>query len=170
MYLLNFKVNLQIPIQYWNACVALTQCSLLPPILKFFLDGFHILNVLVSQKTNERFSSFYFFIKQFIPLIILINIGLVALSSANTGPQARNAILVSRRQVGHPKLVNIYFFHCTILKENLMIWFVFAFCSMHKQGNPVLKHIKNIRWIFSDIVPDYILGQSSCALYLRFVF
>lgn len=46
--------------------------------------------------------------------------------------QARNAILVSRRQ----------------------------------QGNPVLKHIKNVRWIYTDIVPDYILGQSSCALYL----
>lgn len=46
--------------------------------------------------------------------------------------QARNAILVNRRQ----------------------------------QGNPVLKHIKNVRWIYTDIVPDYILGQSSCALYL----
>ncbi|KAH7441873.1 hypothetical protein KP509_03G060000 [Ceratopteris richardii] len=46
--------------------------------------------------------------------------------------QARNAILVSRRQ----------------------------------QGNPVLKHVKNVRWVFADIVPDYLLGQSSCALYL----
>lgn len=46
--------------------------------------------------------------------------------------QARNAILVSRRQ----------------------------------QGNPVLKCIKNVRWMHADIVPDYILGQTSCALYL----
>ncbi|KAI5059021.1 hypothetical protein GOP47_0025340 [Adiantum capillus-veneris] len=61
-------------------------------------------------------------------------------SEASTGPridaahtgQARNAILVSRRQ----------------------------------QGNPMLKHIKNVRWIYADIVPDYLLGQNSCALYL----
>ncbi|CAM6115019.1 unnamed protein product [Calypogeia fissa] len=46
--------------------------------------------------------------------------------------QARNAILVSRRQ----------------------------------QGNSVLKHIRNARWMFTDIVPDYILGQNTCALYL----
>ncbi|KAL2644805.1 hypothetical protein R1flu_012392 [Riccia fluitans] len=46
--------------------------------------------------------------------------------------QARNQILVSRRQ----------------------------------QGNPILKHIRNVRWMFMDIVPDYILGQTSCALYL----
>ncbi|MCO5608240.1 hypothetical protein L7F22_062446 [Adiantum nelumboides] len=52
--------------------------------------------------------------------------------NASYGGQARNAILVSRKQ----------------------------------QGNPVLKHIKNVRWIYADIVPDYLLGQSSCALYL----
>ncbi|CAK9195889.1 unnamed protein product [Sphagnum troendelagicum] len=46
--------------------------------------------------------------------------------------QARNAIIVSRRQ----------------------------------QGNPVLKHIRNVRWVFGDIVPDYLLGQTTCALYL----
>ncbi|MCO5577416.1 hypothetical protein L7F22_031248 [Adiantum nelumboides] len=38
--------------------------------------------------------------------------------------------------------------------------------SRKQQGNPVLKHIKNVRWIYADIVPDYLLGQSSCALYL----
>eukprot|EP00250_Pteridium_aquilinum_P016052 c22916_g1_i1 orf=230-1546(+) len=66
--------------------------------------------------------------------------GSAASSAGGLGPktdaaaigQARNAILVSRRQ----------------------------------QGNPVLKHIKNVRWIYADIVPDYIVGQSSCALYL----
>ncbi|KAL3698044.1 hypothetical protein R1sor_012120 [Riccia sorocarpa] len=51
---------------------------------------------------------------------------------ASLSAQARNQILVSRRQ----------------------------------QGNPILKHIRNVRWMFMDIVPDYILGQTSCALYL----
>ena len=39
-------------------------------------------------------------------------------------------------------------------------------CGAQK-GNPVLKHIRNVRWLFGDIVPDYLLGQSACALYLR---
>jgi hypothetical protein len=102
----------------------------------------------------------------------------------NAGAQARNAILVSRRQVGHAKLVHLcffsvyfgstlfpsYMFDCS--KELYFFIGVVLFClhSTHKQGNPVLKHIKNIRWVFSDIVPDYILGQNSCALYLRFLF
>ncbi|KAL1211696.1 DNA excision repair protein ERCC-1 [Cardamine amara subsp. amara] len=38
--------------------------------------------------------------------------------------------------------------------------------SHRQKGNPLLKHIRNVKWIFSDIVPDYVLGQSSCALYL----
>ncbi|XP_024534027.1 DNA excision repair protein ERCC-1 [Selaginella moellendorffii] len=38
--------------------------------------------------------------------------------------------------------------------------------SRRQQGNPVLKFIRNVRWTFDDIVPDYVLGQSSCALYL----
>ncbi|KAK6915551.1 hypothetical protein RJ641_020668 [Dillenia turbinata] len=34
------------------------------------------------------------------------------------------------------------------------------------KGNPLLKHIRNVRWNFADIVCDYLLGQNSCALYL----
>lgn len=30
----------------------------------------------------------------------------------------------------------------------------------------MLKHIRNVRWDFADIVCDYLLGQNSCALYL----
>lgn len=37
-----------------------------------------------------------------------------------------------------------------------------------QKGNPLLKHIRNVRWAFADIVCDYLLGQSSCALYLRY--
>ncbi|KAK3418534.1 hypothetical protein EUGRSUZ_H04470 [Eucalyptus grandis] len=35
-----------------------------------------------------------------------------------------------------------------------------------RQGNPLLKHIRNVRWAFADIVCDYLIGQNSCALYL----
>ncbi|NXO98301.1 ERCC1 protein, partial [Certhia brachydactyla] len=39
--------------------------------------------------------------------------------------------------------------------------------SCLQRGNPVLKFIRNVPWEFGDIVPDYVLGQSSCALFLR---
>ncbi|XP_052194348.1 DNA excision repair protein ERCC-1 [Diospyros lotus] len=38
--------------------------------------------------------------------------------------------------------------------------------SHRQKGNPLLKHIRNVRWAFADIVCDYLLGQSACALYL----
>ncbi|KAH9620461.1 hypothetical protein KSS87_018027 [Heliosperma pusillum] len=34
------------------------------------------------------------------------------------------------------------------------------------KGNPLLKHIRNVRWNFAEVIPDYVLGQNSCALYL----
>ncbi|EPS61754.1 hypothetical protein M569_13040, partial [Genlisea aurea] len=38
--------------------------------------------------------------------------------------------------------------------------------SHRQKGNPLLKYIRNTRWDFADVVCDYLLGQSSCALYL----
>lgn len=38
--------------------------------------------------------------------------------------------------------------------------------SNRQKGNPLLKHIRNVRWVFAEIVCDYLLGQSACALYL----
>ncbi|CAH9057305.1 unnamed protein product [Cuscuta epithymum] len=38
--------------------------------------------------------------------------------------------------------------------------------SHRQKGNPVLKHIRNVRWTFADVVCDYLLGQNACALYL----
>nr|GMD37549.1 DNA excision repair protein ERCC-1 [Ipomoea batatas] len=38
--------------------------------------------------------------------------------------------------------------------------------SHRQKGNPVLKHIRNVRWVFADVVSDYLLGQNACALYL----
>jgi DNA excision repair protein ERCC-1 len=38
--------------------------------------------------------------------------------------------------------------------------------SKRQDGNPVLKHIRNVRWQFADIVPDYQMGAQTCALFL----
>ncbi|XP_043716374.1 DNA excision repair protein ERCC-1 isoform X2 [Telopea speciosissima] len=38
--------------------------------------------------------------------------------------------------------------------------------SHRQKGNPLLKHIRNVRWMFADIICDYLLGPNSCALYL----
>lgn len=38
--------------------------------------------------------------------------------------------------------------------------------SHRQKGNPLLKHIRNVRWVFADVVCDYMLGQNACALYL----
>ncbi|XP_038623042.1 LOW QUALITY PROTEIN: DNA excision repair protein ERCC-1 [Tachyglossus aculeatus] len=38
--------------------------------------------------------------------------------------------------------------------------------SPRQRGNPVLKYVRNVTWQFGDIVPDYVLGQSTCALFL----
>ncbi|XP_072043822.1 DNA excision repair protein ERCC-1-like [Amphiura filiformis] len=35
-----------------------------------------------------------------------------------------------------------------------------------QRGNPILKHVRNVPWQFGDIVPDYVLGRTVCALYL----
>uniref|UniRef100_A0A8I3NG29 DNA excision repair protein ERCC-1 n=2 Tax=Canis lupus familiaris TaxID=9615 RepID=A0A8I3NG29_CANLF len=35
-----------------------------------------------------------------------------------------------------------------------------------QRGNPVLKFVRNVAWEFGDVLPDYVLGQSTCALFL----
>ncbi|KAH9754929.1 DNA excision repair protein ERCC-1 [Citrus sinensis] len=42
--------------------------------------------------------------------------------------------------------------------------------SHNQKGNPLLKHIRNMRWAFADVVCGDLLGQNSCALYLRVYF
>uniref|UniRef100_A0A8B9VAM9 ERCC excision repair 1, endonuclease non-catalytic subunit n=1 Tax=Anas zonorhyncha TaxID=75864 RepID=A0A8B9VAM9_9AVES len=34
------------------------------------------------------------------------------------------------------------------------------------RGNPVLRFVRGVPWEFGDIVPDYVLGPSTCALFL----
>lgn len=35
-----------------------------------------------------------------------------------------------------------------------------------QRGNPLLKSVRNVPWEFDDIVPDYQMGQTTCALFL----
>lgn len=42
--------------------------------------------------------------------------------------------------------------------------------SHRQQGNPLLKHIKNVRWVHADIVPDYLCGESTAVLFLSLRF
>ncbi|XP_056283673.1 DNA excision repair protein ERCC-1 [Pseudoliparis swirei] len=38
--------------------------------------------------------------------------------------------------------------------------------SPRQRGNPILKCVRSVPWEFGDVVPDYVLGQTTCALYL----
>eukprot|EP00899_Mesostigma_viride_P002540 jgi/Mesvir1/12287/Mv00493-RA.1 len=42
--------------------------------------------------------------------------------------------------------------------------------SNRQKGNSVLKHIRNCRWVFGDIVPDYQLSPTTVALYISLKF
>ncbi|OAD61645.1 DNA excision repair protein ERCC-1 [Eufriesea mexicana] len=38
--------------------------------------------------------------------------------------------------------------------------------SLKQKGNPLLKFINNVPWEYSEIVPDYVMGKTTCALFL----
>uniref|UniRef100_A0A671NG75 DNA excision repair protein ERCC-1 n=1 Tax=Sinocyclocheilus anshuiensis TaxID=1608454 RepID=A0A671NG75_9TELE len=38
--------------------------------------------------------------------------------------------------------------------------------SPRQRGNPILKFVRNVPWEFGEVVPDYVLGQTTCALFL----
>ncbi|XP_041857874.1 DNA excision repair protein ERCC-1 [Melanotaenia boesemani] len=38
--------------------------------------------------------------------------------------------------------------------------------SPRQRGNPILKFVRSVPWEFGDVVPDYVLGQMTCALFL----
>lgn len=44
-------------------------------------------------------------------------------------------------------------------KTNLLV-------NPKQRGNPLLKSILNVTWEYEDIVPDYQMGQTTCALFL----
>ncbi|XP_016921701.1 DNA excision repair protein ERCC-1 isoform X2 [Apis cerana] len=37
---------------------------------------------------------------------------------------------------------------------------------LFNKGNPLLKFINNVPWEYSEIVPDYVMGKTTCALFL----
>ncbi len=38
--------------------------------------------------------------------------------------------------------------------------------STRQKGNPILNHVKSLPWEYSDIPCDYVLGATTCALFL----
>lgn len=38
--------------------------------------------------------------------------------------------------------------------------------STRQKGNPIIHHIRNLPWEYSDIPADFVLGQTTCALFL----
>ncbi|XP_042867036.1 mating-type switching protein swi10-like [Penaeus japonicus] len=38
--------------------------------------------------------------------------------------------------------------------------------SSRQRGNPILKSIRNVPWEYGEIVPDYTMGGTTCALFL----
>ncbi|XP_037095740.1 DNA excision repair protein ERCC-1 isoform X2 [Syngnathus acus] len=38
--------------------------------------------------------------------------------------------------------------------------------SSRQRGNPILKFVRSVPWEFGEVVPDYVLGQTTCALFL----
>lgn len=38
--------------------------------------------------------------------------------------------------------------------------------SKRQEGNPVLKHIRNVPWEYRDLAPDFLVGASNCVLFL----
>ncbi|XP_067878106.1 DNA excision repair protein ERCC-1 isoform X2 [Heterodontus francisci] len=61
------------------------------------------------------------------------------------GEQARGAVEVTGK---------------TVAKQNTIV------VSPRQRGNPILKFVRNVPWEFGEVVPDYVLGQTTCALYL----
>ncbi|XP_052004802.1 DNA excision repair protein ERCC-1-like [Xyrauchen texanus] len=38
--------------------------------------------------------------------------------------------------------------------------------SPRQRGNPILKFVRNVPWDFGEVVPDYVLGWTTCAFFL----
>nr|CAG4635016.1 EOG090X0BTB [Alona affinis] len=38
--------------------------------------------------------------------------------------------------------------------------------NQRQRGNPLLKSIRNVPWEYGEIVPDYVMGHTCCALFL----
>ena len=84
-------------------------------------------------------------------------------------PLSDSVLLAHRKCIGPQKL-------CTNPRHNYLLHshaeivklpsVVFCF-KCFKCGNPILKFVRNVPWEFGEIIPDYQLSSTSCALYLR---
>jgi DNA excision repair protein ERCC-1 len=41
-----------------------------------------------------------------------------------------------------------------------------VFVSRTQNGNPLLRHIRNVRWVFADVVPDFVLNENACVVFI----
>lgn len=41
--------------------------------------------------------------------------------------------------------------------------------NQSQRGNPILQHVRNVPWEYDDIKADYVVGQTTCVLYLRYM-
>ena len=38
--------------------------------------------------------------------------------------------------------------------------------SRSQNGNPLLRHVRCVRWAFADVLPDFVLGEHACAVFV----
>lgn len=38
--------------------------------------------------------------------------------------------------------------------------------ALYQRGNPLLKHIRNVPYEYGEVVPDYVMGATTCAVFL----
>jgi DNA excision repair protein ERCC-1 len=38
--------------------------------------------------------------------------------------------------------------------------------SRSQNGNPLLRHVRCVRWAFADVLPDFVLGDNACAVFV----
>ncbi|KAK6117651.1 hypothetical protein DH2020_048613 [Rehmannia glutinosa] len=92
-----------------------------------------------------------------IPSLLAIDSELLHIGSIMLGPLIMFPYIASHGGLKASAMENMYLWQWNLVTSNVVYRY---------KGNPLLKHIRNVRWAFADIVCDYLLGQNSCALYL----
>eukprot|EP00833_Pecoramyces_ruminatium_P002119 jgi/Orpsp1_1/1176151/evm.model.c7180000056562.3 len=55
------------------------------------------------------------------------------------------------------------------VQKKINFWTNRVLVNPCQKGNPVLLNIRNVAWEYSDIIPDFQVGETSCILYLRYL-
>ena len=54
-----------------------------------------------------------------------------------------------------------------LVNQSFLLLGITNLCCLHIQrGNPLLKSILSVPWEYEEIVPDYVMGRTTCALFL----